>query len=245
MFTQIYRLVQHPSLRSYKFHIALLQAQYSHWQHKTKYARTQLRNLISSFQPSDPPYLLYSAQLASISLLTTAHPSSSTPGRNSHVGPSSTLSPASSSPQDIHAALSTIEAMETHALDHKHPHIALFSYVLRLRVLVSANMWSEVPETIRVIETALGLSYEPAATPKTRRSSGPGTLPEPEATFIMFESPLEASMAVHLLMMSVAYFTHMGNANEAGPRLTHLHALLDSGVLELFPDGLIQVCVCI
>ncbi|EMD30878.1 hypothetical protein CERSUDRAFT_27083, partial [Gelatoporia subvermispora B] len=39
---------EHPSLRAYKHHIVLLQAQFSHWQHKTKFARTQLRKLITS-----------------------------------------------------------------------------------------------------------------------------------------------------------------------------------------------------
>lgn len=133
--------------------------------------------------------------------------------------------------------------METHALKHKHPQIALLSYILRLRVLVSANMWSEVPEAIQLVESALGLSYEPIFTPKARKPTSPGTQHEGEATFIMFENPFEAALAIHLLMMSVAYFTHIGSASEASPRLTHLHALLDSGVLDLFPDGLIQVCI--
>ena len=48
-------------------------------------------------------------------------------------------------------------------------------------------------------------------------------------------------MAVHVLMMSVVFFTHVGNAEEASPRLSHLHALMDSGVLEKFPDGIVEV----
>lgn len=134
--------------------------------------------------------------------------------------------------------------METHALKLKHPQIALLSYILRLRVLVTANMWSDAPEAIQLVESALGLSYEPTSTPKTRKPAASGTQPEAESTFIMFEDPFEGAMAIHLLMMSVAYFTHLGSASEASPRLTHLHALLDSGVLDLFPDGLVQVCVC-
>ena len=67
----------------------------------------------------------------------------------------------------------------------------------------------------------------------------------------MFENPCEAAMAVHLLMLSVVYYTHTGEAAEVSPRLSHLHALLDSEVLDKFPDGIIEVrllltrcCVC-
>ena len=48
-------------------------------------------------------------------------------------------------------------------------------------------------------------------------------------------------MAVHLLMISVVYYTHVGEAAEVSPRLSHLHALLDSEVLEKFPEGHLEV----
>ena len=62
-------------------------------------------------------------------------------------------------------------------------------------------------------------------------------------TFIMFEDPCEAAMAVHLLMLAVVYYTHVGEAAEVSPRLSHLHALLDSEVLEKFPEGYVEVNV--
>ena len=112
--------------------------------------------------------------------------------------------------------------------------MTLFSRVLRLRILVAASMWAEVPEALNAAEQALGLSYQPSTTPKPRK-------PGEQEEFISFEDSFEAAMAVHVLMMSVVFFTHVGNAEEASPRLSHLHALMDSGVLEKFPDGIVEV----
>ena len=95
-------------------------------------------------------------------------------------------------------------------------------------------MWAEVPDALNAAEQALGLSYQPSTTPKPRK-------PGEQEEFISFEDSFEAAMAVHVLMMSVVFFTHVGNAEEASPRLSHLHALMDSGVLEKFPDGIVEV----
>lgn len=112
-------------------------------------------------------------------------------------------------------------------------------------------MWSEVVVTIQLAEAGLGLSYEPATTPKPAAAPGKenvGVSPEKgkdrskdHDEFISYEDPFEAAMAVHTLMMSVVYFTHVGAAANASPRLSHLHALLDSGALETFPDGTVEV----
>ena len=113
-------------------------------------------------------------------------------------------------------------------------------------------------ESIWRAEAALGLSYEPASTPKPRKpleqsqgngvaEAGSGKQPAKmkgpavaEQTFIMFENPFEAAMAVHLLILAVVYYTHAGEAAEVSPRLSHLHALLDSDVLDKFPDGHVE-----
>lgn len=139
--------------------------------------------------------------------------------------------------------------MEALSLNQKHTQITLLAHVLRLRILVAANMWGEVAGALQRVEAALGLSYQPATTPKPRHpgdpsSSSTGQL-QPQSTeeFIFFDNPLEAAMAVHTLMMSVVYFTHIGSAAEAGPRLSHLHALLDSGALDKFPEGAVEVSI--
>lgn len=114
-------------------------------------------------------------------------------------------------------------------------------------------MWNEVAATIQLAEAGLGLSYEPATTPKPAGAPGKenaGMSPEKrkdrskdQDEFISYEDPFEAAMAVHTLMMSVVYFTHVGDAPSASPRLSHLHALLDSGALETFSDGTVEVRV--
>lgn len=137
--------------------------------------------------------------------------------------------------------------MEALSLSQKHAQITLLAHVLRLRILVAANMCNEVAGALQRVEAALGLSYEPATTPKPRRPGDPSSSStgqpgaRPAEEFIFFDDPLEAAMAVHTLMMSVVYFTHIGSAAEASPRLSHLHALLDSGALDKFSDGTVEV----
>ncbi|EKM61558.1 uncharacterized protein PHACADRAFT_204728 [Phanerochaete carnosa HHB-10118-sp] len=246
---------KHPSLRAYKHHIALLQVQLSHWQHKIKYARTQIRNLLSSFQHTDPPHTVYAAYLAAISIFTTPKPAPVPPAfssQASHAAKYQTTPPSpaySQNPQDVHAALASVSNMETLSLSQKHIRVTLLSHVLRLRILVATSMWGEVAETLQRVEAALGLSYEPATTPKPRRPDDPLSTGQPRRQpdappaeeFIFFDDPFEAAMAVHALMMSVVYFTHIGSAADASPRLSHLHALLDSGVLDKFAEGTVEV----
>ncbi|KAI0352218.1 hypothetical protein OH77DRAFT_1485975 [Trametes cingulata] len=240
---------KHPSLRAYKHQLALLQAQLSQWQHKTKFARNQIRNLISSLMPSDPPHILYSAQLALISLLTTPASTPTKPQPERAQGRTPPTSPQPS-PQDVYAALAVVQDMEDHAIAQKHKHVALLARVLRIRILVAANIWKDVRAATQSAETALGLSYEGASTPKPRKpppsqvDGGAQTQqppPAPEQTFIMFEDAFEAAMAVHLLMLSIVYYTHTGEAAEVSPRLSHLHSLLDSDVLEKFPEGNVEI----
>lgn len=241
--------LQHPSLRAYKHQLALLQAQLSQWQHKTKFARNQIRNLISSLMSSDPPHIRYSAQLALITLLTTpnaAHQTKAQPEKVQNRTPPSSPQPSA---QDVYAALSVVQELEDRAVADTHKQVALLARVLRLRILVAAGMWADVCAAIQKGEAALGLSYEAASTPKPRKpaqSQAKGATqtqqpPAPEQMFIMFEDAFEAAMAVHLLMLSIVYYTHAGDAAEVSPRLSHLHALLDSDVLDRFPDGAIEV----
>lgn len=131
--------------------------------------------------------------------------------------------------------------MEAYSLIHNHKRITLLVQVLRMRILVAANMWHDVASTLQRVETALGLSYTPSITPKPRAQDSDA--PErPQESFIYFEDKFEVSMAVHALMMSVVYFTHVGHHSEASPRLSHLHALLDAGALDKFAEGIVEVC---
>ncbi|KAH9830402.1 uncharacterized protein C8Q71DRAFT_785481 [Rhodofomes roseus] len=219
---------KHPSLRPFKLHLSLLQAQLSQWQRKVKFARNQLRKLLKSFLPGDPPHAIYSVHLAYINLLVSP---SSTRTPNSSSAPSS---PPAPSPQDVHAALSAAEDMAGVANSKGHKGVVLLSHVLRLRILVAANMWADVPEALQVAEKVLGLSYQPSDTPKPRKPGG-------QDEFISFEDSFEGAMVIHLLIIAVVFYTHIGKAAEASPRLSHLHALMDSGVLDKFPDGTVEI----
>lgn len=262
---------QHPSLRAYSHQLSLLQAQLSQWQQKAKFARNQIRNLISSLQSTDPPHIVYTAHLALITHLTTPAPVPTTlpsPGPSTSKPPPLTRTNSSSnqpSLQDVFAALDAVGTLEARATTERHNHVALLARVLCARILVAAGLWSDVRAALARAEEALGLSYEPAATPRARRPLQPtqtqaqtqtqsqsqtqtqgsastaSAAPPAEQTFIMFEDPCEAAMAVHLLMISVVYYTHVGDAAEVSPRLSHLHALLDSEVLEKFPEGHLEV----
>jgi hypothetical protein len=57
----------------------------------------------------------------------------------------------------------------------------------------------------------------------------------------LFQDPFEAAVALHVVLIGIVYFTHVGAVAEANPRLAHLHAMLDGGALELFPEGTVQV----
>lgn len=230
---------QHPSLRAYKHQLALLQAQLSHWQHKTRFARTQIRNLISSLLPTDPPYMVYSAHLLAVTLFTTPDsPPSTTP--SSHSTPKRRL-------QDVHSALNHVKNIESISVKNGHAHVTILAHILRLRILVAANMWKDVAEAVQSAESILGLTYEPCAAPKTRPSQDTNASMSSQKegvnknAFVAFDDPFEATMAIHLLIITVIHYTYVGSAAEASPRLSHLHSLLDSGALDKFPHGSIEV----
>lgn len=229
-------------MRLFRHHIALLQARFSHWQHKTKFARTQIRTLISSLQPSDPPYILYSAHLVLISLFTSPVPPASP---NNHHSTQAPPPPPPPSPipkaQDVNAALAAIQDLETLSKQQNHSKITLLAHVLRLRILTTSNQWSEIPQSLQIVETALGLSYDPTTTPKPPRPPVQEKSKKPEERLIFFENPFEASMAIHVIFIGVVYYTYVGDASRSSPRLSHLHGLLDGGALETFADGVVSV----
>lgn len=154
-------------------------------------------------------------------------------------------------PEADHAtALAAVDALRADAERLGDAHVVLLSLVLRTRVLVDTAAWSRVHTALSEVETSLGLSYDADnASPGNRRSprktnaQSPekGKEKEKEQTFITFDDPFEAAMAVHVLIMAVVCHTHEGNARSASTRLTHLHALLDSDVLDKFPDGVVEV----
>lgn len=139
----------------------------------------------------------------------------------------------SHAPPDYNLALSTLDVIFGAADRLGDLSIKLLTHILKLRICFDAVLWDDVGPSLSYAEGALGLSYDD--------DTDTSAAPPAEKTFLSFEDPFEASMAVHALIMSVVYYTHVGDARSASKRLAHLHALLDSDALKLFRTGSIEV----
>jgi hypothetical protein len=192
-----------------------------------KFARTLLRRLTESLLSTDPPHLVYATLLATIA----------------QFAPSASPTPASQSLQDTHAALTAVDDLRDRAVRNAHPRIVLLGHVLRLRILVVAGMWEPVPAVLREAEDMLGLTFSTSAAPDTVLSRQQSTASEDTqiGPSVTFDDAFDAFMAIHILIFGVVFHTQSGNAAESSVRLRHLHALLDAGVLQKAPHGIVNV----
>ncbi|KAK0450523.1 uncharacterized protein EV420DRAFT_738131 [Desarmillaria tabescens] len=231
---------KHPTLRLYRPHVTCLTARLLHWQRKSKFALTLLRRLLNSFLPSDPPHAIYAAHLTLISHLTTSNSSSSI-----------------SSPKETKAPLSAIQALADLADNNRHSSVKLYALVLKLRTLVSSNLWESVDDALRSAEEALGidcLSVQGSAvaekqvlnsisnTPRSQEGTIAGSPKQPSTptpSMPKFADKLAEIMAIHTLIIGVVFHTFVGNFARASTRLTLLHMLMDSGVLITSGSGVV------
>ena len=227
----------------FNYNLTLLHAALAHTVHANlKFARGLLKRLISSSSSKDPPHLVYSSHLALVDTFL------SPPG--SLLYADTTPKPAAAhklTPQDLQSALAAIGELQHLAIKNAHPQVILLTHVIRLRTLISTESWDQVSQTLANAEQALGLSYLSIAKLTTKPSPEkstpvPSTPPTRPKTFITFTDPFEFSMAIHTLLLGILWFTHAGLAVEAGPRLSHLHALLDEGAANANNDGTVEVC---
>lgn len=114
--------------------------------------------------------------------------------------------------------------------------VTLLAKALRLRILAGAEDWTRAGAALAECEAALGLEYD--SSPPARNRQVPLTPPRAQP---VFEEAFEAAMAIQVLLLGVMYWTHVGVAAEAAPRLAHLHAALDGGALDKFKDGTVEV----
>ncbi|KAF8636857.1 hypothetical protein AX17_003215 [Amanita inopinata Kibby_2008] len=128
---------KHPSLRLYKPHLSFLSAKvaYSH-QHNPKHATHTIRRLLASLPPSDPPHLVYTAYLASI-----------------------TYSEKESTTKVLHA----VQNLQNLASDSGHHDIVLLAQVIRLRLLLKEGLWQTIEDALKDTEQALQLNFEVAS----------------------------------------------------------------------------------
>ncbi|KAF4604497.1 hypothetical protein EYR40_003271 [Pleurotus pulmonarius] len=258
----------HPSLRLYAPHLTIMSATLAAWQHNTKFARNQVKKLLSTV--SEPtgeawaPHVVYGAHLTYIDFL--IHNKSTD---------------ANSSRQDTHAALASIQALAELASANSqsprqseplstssnvnldagrkgdednidgHMRVVLLTHVLRLRVLIAAGMWSEVGDALKEAEQILKISAEPASIPKemdpdatpkaSNRNSSSNTA---AAGVVDSEDPFIIALVVHTLIIGVLYHTYSGDAQASQTRLSILHATMDKAMLEKdqeTEDGVISI----
>ena len=218
---------QNPSLALYKQALILIQAQRAQWLQNEKFSRSLLKRLVTEFtipRPFEtartPSWFIYAAHLTNIS-----HALSSTP-------------------VDLKDAFLGLQTLLAAAETHNDPPIRILAHVLRLQIHVDAAMWDNVQASLAIAESALGLTYDDEAEEEKREKGKDGGKKRADKNdFIMFEDAFEVVMVVHSLILGVVYYTHVGLAHKPAPRLTHLHNLLDSQVLDKFPNGTIEVGV--
>ncbi|KAK0479523.1 hypothetical protein IW261DRAFT_1564172 [Armillaria novae-zelandiae] len=236
---------KHPTLRLYRSHVTCLAARLLHWQHKSKFALTLLRRLLNSFLPSDPPHTIYAAHLTLISHLITSSSSSSI-----------------SSPKETKAPFSAIQALSELADKNRHSSVKSYALFLKLRTLVSSNLWESVDDALREAEESLGIDctsrqacgeMEPAkqvlsSIANTPRSQDGPTLGTPKQLSTptpppmpKFADKLAEIMAIHTLIIGVVFHTFVGNFTRASTRLTLLHVLMDSGLLITSGSGVVEI----
>ncbi|KAG1902737.1 uncharacterized protein F5891DRAFT_1215571 [Suillus fuscotomentosus] len=237
-----------------------------------KFARAILRRLIASFVPSDPPGTVYDAHLALITQIITLPPSTNTAANTSpaplgapalqatltaidtlitlarknhhsqiialaHVIRLRVLLRASAWAQ-VGAALDTAEAVlglmfdkngkvkndEGHinAMKNNKPDDAL-------------PRWNSI-----TAHDVNALSREYSQVRITSDQSNVEPNQEEENTQ---SDPAHASLVIHTLISATIFFTFSGNVRAAEQRLVALHEIVDSGALEGFKDGIIQIAL--
>ncbi|THH06827.1 hypothetical protein EW145_g3811 [Phellinidium pouzarii] len=212
---------QNPARAVYKQMLTLLHSRLAHWQQNEKYSRILLKRLVSIFPSPNSTTKQFEVTRTPSWLVYTTHLTAI-----SHA--------LSTVPPDHKLAFSTIQDLFSASEQLEDPPVKLLTHVLRLRTLVDAGMWESVSDSLTLAESVLGVSYDIS-------SSSTSDKGKKKEEFMCFEDPFEAAMAIHTLIMGVVYYTHLGQAKASSLRLSHLHALLDSDVLEMFPNGTIDI----
>ncbi|KIN99916.1 hypothetical protein M404DRAFT_153759 [Pisolithus tinctorius Marx 270] len=146
---------EHPILRHLRHHLSLLNAHFAFWRSNTRFPRAVLRRLISTFVPSDPPTIVYAAHLALITQLTSSPPAS--PFSHGKGADSSVSIQPHTNPPEVQAALTALINLSAIAAQNQHFSMLKLVAVLRLRVLVAAEMWDMVGDALEGAEKLLSL----------------------------------------------------------------------------------------
>ncbi|KAG2364825.1 hypothetical protein BDR07DRAFT_1354615 [Suillus spraguei] len=235
-----------------------------------KFARAILRRLIASFVSSDPPGTVYAAHLALITQINTLPPSSNGAANNSpasigapalqatltaidalitlarknhhpriialaHVIRLRILLRASAWAQ-VGAALDTAEAVlglmfnKDGKVKNDKGHINAMADAKQDDDALPR--WNSI--TVHDVN-ALSREYSQVCI-----TSNSNVEPKQEEEIVQSD-PAHASLVIHTLLSGTIFFTFSGNIRAAEQRLVALHEIVDSGALEGFKDGIVQI----
>ncbi|KAG6816702.1 hypothetical protein H0H87_003677 [Tephrocybe sp. NHM501043] len=197
---------KYPALRLYTPHLTILSARLAQqYQGNSKYATQTLRRILNSLEGS-------------------AHTSTSTPSHiiltlyleliHSLALTAEDEASTASGPPSLGKCLAALNAMVQGA--GVGPNLVeLLCLVIKLQLLIRYGVWTAVPGALGEAEKAFNEYDAPPSDP---------AFPSP---------PVPPTLRTHLLILSVLFHTYAGDAQVATDRLRVLHALLDTGVLEL------------
>ncbi|KAG6840040.1 hypothetical protein C0991_009413 [Blastosporella zonata] len=106
----------------------------------------------------------------------------------------------------------------------------------KLQLLVRHGVWKAVPEALEQAEKLFGTYDSLSTTSDPAPAFPPASSTQsssPKAKENCGHPPVPATLRTHLLVLSVLFHTYAGDAQTATERLSVLHALLDTGVLEV------------
>ncbi|KAG1805584.1 uncharacterized protein BJ212DRAFT_1391745 [Suillus subaureus] len=235
-----------------------------------KFARAILRRLIASFVPSDPPATVYNAHLTLIAKITTPPPSSNA-AANTTPAPLGapalqailaaidtliTLARKNHHPRIISLAhvIRLCVLLRANAWTQVGAALDTAEAVLGLmfdkdgkvkndrgnpNAIVNAKpdddalpRWNSI--TAHDVNV---LSREHSQVHITNRPN----IVEPKQEESTQSDPAHASLVIHTLLSGTIFFTFSGNIRAAEQRLVALHEIVDSGALEGFKDGIVQI----
>ncbi|KAG1742661.1 uncharacterized protein EDB91DRAFT_1221615 [Suillus paluster] len=236
-----------------------------------KFARAILRRLVASFVLSDPPGTVYAAHLALITQMTTPLPSSTPGANLSPAPPLGapalqatltaidtliTLARKNHHPRitalahviklrvllragawtQVGAALDTAEAVLglTFDKDRKENNEKMDGNTTDAKPVNDAiPRWNSI-----TAHDVNALSREYSQVHITSNGSNVEPTQEEESTQ---SDPAHSSLVIHTLLFGTIFFTFSGNIRAAEQRLVALHAIVDSGALDGFKDGIVQI----
>ncbi|KAG2116296.1 hypothetical protein BD769DRAFT_1485757 [Suillus cothurnatus] len=262
---------KHPSLRPLRHHLTLLHARFAFTfpssSTSPKFARAILRRLIASFLPSDPPSTIYNAHLTLITQMTTPPPSNNT----ANASPAPLGVPALQATLAAIDTLVTLARKNHHPRIIALAYIIRLRVLLRAGAWTQVGVALDTAEAVlglmfdkdgKVnndkdnINAMVNAKPDDDALPRwnsitahdvnalsreysrVRITSHQEPKSEEESTQ---SDPAHASLVIHTLLSGTIFFTFSGNIRAAEQRLVALHKIVDSGALEGFKDGIVQI----